>query len=325
MRVPLPIALQNAIREVRSPLRDERRAVRATLTPPATIVPSSRKPGSVWAVTMVRNEQDTIEHVVRHLFRQGVDAVIVADNLSTDATPAILRELARELPVHIAHDGLDAYYQRTKMTTLSRLAMRAGADWVVPFDADELWFAEQGSLADALRRAETPIVQAIMHHVFPSASDDPNDPNPFTRLRHIDPVVLVGDTWWARNYKFGKVAFKPNRTAQLSMGNHRVLRSGRMARGLRIAHFPWRTREQLRRKVEQGSVAIAAAGLAGHLSRHWTEAAEWGHDRTEAVWRDLEQGRPVPSLMWSPSGAPLVEADIASWETWQLPPVDPTR
>lgn len=52
--------------------------------------------GSVWGVTVVRDEADIIGHTVRHLLRQGVDGVIVLDHRSTVGTSAVLAELTAE-------------------------------------------------------------------------------------------------------------------------------------------------------------------------------------------------------------------------------------
>jgi len=114
--------------------------------------PRRRVPGQVWAVTMVRNELDVLPLVLDHLEAQGVDQVLVADNGSTDGTLEMLQARASQGRLLLARDSEAAYYQAAKMTLLARAAWRAGADWVVPFDADELWFAAHGLLADHLRR-----------------------------------------------------------------------------------------------------------------------------------------------------------------------------
>jgi hypothetical protein len=54
------------------------------------------------------------------------------------------RARCRDSRVHVVTDREPAYFQAAKMTRLARAAARAGADWVVPFDADELWFADRG-------------------------------------------------------------------------------------------------------------------------------------------------------------------------------------
>lgn len=122
------------------------------------------------AVAMVRDEADVIERSVRHLADQGIPHIVVVDNGSKDATPDILRRLAGEIPgLVVGADREPAYVQSAKMTRLADLASAAGATWVVPFDADELWFGAEGTLAEALAAADAPVLRAVMHNAFPAA------------------------------------------------------------------------------------------------------------------------------------------------------------
>src|SRR5436190_14755699 len=126
--------------------------------------------GAVWGVAMVKNEIDLLEACVRHQFDQGIDAMIISDNGSTDGTLALLDRLARELPIYIGHDTLPALEQATKMTRLGGASQRAGAGWVVPFDADEFWYgAGARNVGDTLRSMDSDvgIVHAPIHTAFP--------------------------------------------------------------------------------------------------------------------------------------------------------------
>ena len=52
----------------------------------------------VWAVSVVKNELDILPSVLDHFFAQGIDRIIVADNLSTDGTREYLSQRANEDP-----------------------------------------------------------------------------------------------------------------------------------------------------------------------------------------------------------------------------------
>ena len=79
------------------------------------------------AVCMARDEADVIGSTVAHMLAQ-VDAVIVADNLSTDRTREILDQLAGGSSgrLVVVEDPDPAYRQSEKMTAL---ALRARLDF----------------------------------------------------------------------------------------------------------------------------------------------------------------------------------------------------
>jgi len=97
---------------------------------------------SLWAVTMVRDELDIIEATLRHLESEGVEGIIVADNLSTDGTYEWLQDNAANFDCQllVQQDPDPAYYQSRKMTALAHQAFELGAAWTLPFDADEIWY-----------------------------------------------------------------------------------------------------------------------------------------------------------------------------------------
>ena len=41
---------------------------------------------NIWAVLMVKNESDIIFNTICHLAEEGIDGVLIADNMSTDNT-----------------------------------------------------------------------------------------------------------------------------------------------------------------------------------------------------------------------------------------------
>jgi glycosyltransferase involved in cell wall biosynthesis len=260
-------------------------------------------------MAMMRNEVDTAGPVIEHLFEQGVDQVLVADNGSTDGTREVLTALADRYPMHIVEDHLEAHLQGAKMTVLVAKAREAGADWIVPFDADELWFAAGQTVADFLRACPADIVRASIHDVFPSADDDPNEPNPFLRLHRFD----------TEPFPIHKVAFRTSRLLKVAEGNMDVTRRGQRTDGLFIAHYPWRTYEQLARKVRHGRLALEQTNLSEDMGIHWRVAGGWTDDQLRAAWDDLVAGRTVEDLSWSPVGR--LETRIpGSWTTWQHAP-----
>jgi hypothetical protein len=271
-------------------------AVRRNLDPFPDIEPGS---GGVWAVGMVRDEADIIETVVRHLLAQGVERVVVADNLSTDGTREILEGLGRSHPVTVLGDRLPEYYQAEKTTLLARRAARSGAGWIIPFDADEVWLSPTGTLAEWLAACEAAVVQAPMFNHVPTAGDDAGQSDPVRRLR------------WRKTEpnRLHKVAFRAQRRARLAYGNHGVSRPGRRTPGLEIRHFPYRSEEQFVRKLRQGSAALYASDLSAQVGKHWRGLGTRDDDALREAWHTLVETQNLPFEWWVPSKG-LVEDPV---------------
>jgi glycosyltransferase involved in cell wall biosynthesis len=212
---------------------------------------------------MVRNEIDIIGFTISHLISQGVDRVLVADNNSSDGTSGLLADLSMSLPVTVVADREPGYYQAWKMTRLARYAACSGAVWIIPFDADELWAAPGSRLKDFLANTEFEVVKARMMDYVPHIIDDNNEPNPYRRISH-----RIADKPHIK-----KVAFRAHQLARIAAGNHAVRHPGPVGEGLEIRHFPYRSREQLRRKVDEGSKALAAADYLEEIGAHWRRGA----------------------------------------------------
>jgi len=272
-----------------------------------------RGAGGVWAVGMVRDEADVIETVIANLLAQGVERVVIADNLSTDDTGAVLERLARAHPVTVLADRLPAYYQAEKTTLLARAAVRAGAGWVLPFDADEVWTVPAGTVpagtvAAWLASCDADVVQVPVFNHVPTAGDDLTEPNPVRRLR------------WrkAEPNRLHKVVVRAHPRLRLDQGNHGVSRRGRRQRGLEVRHFPYRSEEQFVRKIRQGSAALAVSELAADSGMHWRGLGGNDDDALRAAWVSLLETHNIPSEWWVPRRG-LVEDPV------RLPDLTPGR
>lgn len=215
---------------------------------------------TVFGVSMVKDEADIIEGTLRHMADE-VDHLLVVDNGSTDGTRDILAHLAKLLPLTVRDDFEVGYYQSRKMTAYARIAAEMGAEWIVPFDADELWLFRGHTIAHDLKSVDVDVVTADLFNHFPSAVD-PDGKSPFETIvwRQRDPAPLP------------KVAFRWHPDAVIHQGNHGVdLPEGaRVAPGLEIRHFPYRNAEQFVRKARNGAAAYrATTGLPQDAGQHW--------------------------------------------------------
>lgn len=220
---------------------------------------------TVAAVGMVKDEIDVIEYTLRAMANQGVDLIYVADNLSTDGTYELLFELKHVLDceLQIVRDNEVAYYQSEKMTRLAKVAaFDWGHDWIVPFDADEIWCGRKGdSLGEFLKGLPPDVDRADfqLFNYFPRTGDDWEARNPFQRFpcRATEAAPLP------------KVAIRPRGDFWIHQGNHGSEGWTSSVRGGVVRHFPWRSWEQFLSKIKNGSEAYAATNLPEEQGAHW--------------------------------------------------------
>lgn len=224
------------------------------------------------AVTMVRDEADIIGWTLDLMLSQ-VDHAIVADNLSTDSTRQILESFGDR--VTIIDDREPGYYQADKMTGLAHRAGDMGAEWVIPFDADEAWYLPDLDAIDAAVVRTSPFV-------YVPQPDDPDDPNPITRICHRMTVPE----------RQAKVCFRYHPAARLHMGQHDVDRPGHRVDAGSVRHYQYRSLEQVRRKVSNGVGAFNASDLSPRYGTHWRELDAFDDAALEAWWADY-MGQPV--------------------------------
>ena len=114
----------------------------------------------VYGLLVIRNEVDIIRTNILYHLSLGLDQLLIIDNGSSDGTDGVLRELSKKDPrVRWTRDeGL--WYAGHFFTRLAREAYREGADWVVPIDADEFWYAPGGSFRSVLEKSEAGALRA---------------------------------------------------------------------------------------------------------------------------------------------------------------------
>lgn len=255
---------------------------------------------------LVRDEADIIERSVRHLLSH-VDAVFVMDNRSTDGTHEILHELAAEYAqLRVKHDDEIGYYQSAKMTSAAReIRERFSFSWVVPCDADELWYGPGGMRVGDYLDSLSPDVQvaeADLYNYLPVCWLPPADPFTEIQWRQAAPGALP------------KIACRLAYGLQILAGNHNArYGSSRInrVRGLTVRHFSWRTPEQYVRKIRNGLEAYAATDLDPAYGAHWRMFEGATNEEIEAHFREwFCKDDPVkaelvhdPAEVWSVSDA----------------------
>lgn len=220
-------------------------------------------------ITRVKDEVDVIETVVTHMLHQ-VDIVIVQDNNSSDGTADILRSMRarnRRLVI-LPNDERVAYYQSKYMTELAAYAHKEyAADWVVPFDADELWFPRElswGAITDVLSSLpddEAVASATLLNHVATGVDVPRKSPMHSMEWRRKDENPML------------KVACRAVMPVTIEMGNHDAHYGVPTPTPIfTVHHFPYRSVEQMIRKTRNGGAAYAAArDLDENLGKHWRD------------------------------------------------------
>jgi glycosyltransferase involved in cell wall biosynthesis len=231
---------------------------------------------------MVKNEEDVIGGVIRHLLAEGVDNVIVADNLSSDRTRGILEELAETLPITVVDDPEPAYWQSQKMTALARRAGKAGAEWVIPFDADELWIAQGTTLRQYFSELDGEVAEADAYDHFA----------PLIRFRH-DPFLEMRRRSTVPGLP--KVAFRYADDVEIAIGNHNVESPRALRRvhdgRLQVRHFGLRSYPHMLRKYRNGQRVLELTDLDEATVWHWRLHGRRSAVRMAVTWARMSLRR----------------------------------
>ncbi len=255
---------------------------------------------------MAKNEADIIGYSLRHMLGQGVDGIIVVDNGSTDGTRNVLDSLAAEdARVFVGVDGEPAFHQGMKVSYLAHLAWRAGADWVVPFDADELWFADGCTVAERLRGLTSDRAWCDYRNAYPLPEDGRLDLDS-DRALQIDRDAPP----WLR------IAFRTRRWVWVGEGNHDLRTLGPTpTRCLHMLHLSYRSLEQYSRKADQGVAALVKAGKDESIATHWRGWNALSADQRAARWQAYLAGDAGAADDFVGS-ARVVVPGATRWATW---------
>jgi hypothetical protein len=215
----------------------------------------------VWAVATIRDEQDIIAYNISHLIGSGVDGIIVCNHCSEDQTADVLYEVGRLYPgfLHVIDRKDPAYLQAETTTMMAETAYNLGATWIIPFDADEMFYStssKMGMVETLLtRRDQKPVYGIGMWNHFQTSKDPQDEPNPFKRMLYKHPIKNSID----------KVIIKWEPGMKIAKGNHGVFgKDGSKIDGawvgINIRHFPNRNAEQFVTKSIAHGRGITAAG-----------------------------------------------------------------
>ena len=224
---------------------------------------------TVAALLNCRNEADIIGINLRHLIAQGVWRFYIHDD-STDGTTEEIEKISQEIPgrVFLFQRRDSQYEQAERMNSLARMASADGADWLLPFDADEFFYAEDGRTIEEALADVSPEVRKLyctnwQHHDWDH--------------REVEPIVLP------------KVVIRPTEGAEFKMGQHEVDGISGGAHGvLAIRHLQYRNFEHFVRKIRDSSARMTAETRARGDGHHIWKFESFSDEELEQEWIQMQ-------------------------------------
>jgi glycosyltransferase involved in cell wall biosynthesis len=214
------------------------------------------------AVATVKNEADIIGATVAHLLEQGIGSIYIYDGMSTDGT----RDVLARFPVKVYDDTSPIHRQPALTSELAHMAYAHGADWVIPFDADEFWVAPESTLAEAFASVgpDVGVLEAVM---FQYINFDYREPPP---------------------KPLSKVAFRATDGATVGNGNHSVSGvAGATLRGvLEVCEVQYRGFEHFCRKIVDRNATLDPSLPPGEGTHH-AQYHGWTKEQLEPVWQAM--------------------------------------
>ena len=253
----------------------------------------------IFGVMMVRNEADVLRINVLHHLDQGVDYFLIVDNGSWDGTDGVLQEMSRNGRVGWIRDP-GPYHQSEITTELAREAFQRGADWVVPIDADEFWWAPGSNFREVLEESEAGALEVEVVNFIQRRAQTQVSPDALLHMtrRDPEPVGPLGqaqELFESRKHAFVELMTYPKwisratASAEIAMGDHRVKgvpEPREKTDEIICLHAPLRARSTwFDKAVDQGTRVRELDLTPGDWwqARRWYELATLGE--LEPEWR----------------------------------------
>jgi len=252
----------------------------------------------IFGVMVVRNEADILAINVAHHFALGIDHFLIADNGSSDGTDRLLEKLTDDGRVRWTRaDG--PFVQSELASALAREAFLRGADWVVPVDADEFWYAPEGNFREVLERSSAGALEAEVVNFIQRREQVEARPEALLEMTRrtatpVGPIERIAELVEAREAAFVEILYPPKHVSRASLaieigqGNHSVggvpgptEKTG----SILCLHVPLRALSVLRAKADSERPAEHLEHylrFSWHV-RRWRRLAELG--TLDAEWR----------------------------------------
>lgn len=213
---------------------------------------------------MVRNEEDIIESFCRYTLH-FCDGLLILNDSSIDHTGVIIKQLIEEgLRIELFEtppDGINDFgkYQFNVYNDLARQAFNErGADWVIPLDADEFLFCpDYSDPKAAIENLDESFEYRIRCRTY-IIEEPPSDNSVFLPYRFQSYLRDPKEGQMVKTILSRKLCFESH--AKISTGHHHLEYDAEpypkinFTDGLLLAHYPFRSVEQMLSKVIIGEL-----------------------------------------------------------------------
>lgn len=234
------------------------------------------------ATILARDEEDILEHNIKHHIKEGIEYFVFTNNGSVDRTEEIARSF-KQIKYVINETSLN-HDQSFWVTRMMKIAQTWNPTWIIHIDADELWCGLQN-----LRNYKSPIVRIpnIMHHLPINEDFSIYKLNHFTDGEKAKSIGLPST--------LHKIAHRPNCNYVINHGNHHVMQDNKILNSeicndLTIHHYPVRSLKQFIRKVVNGTESVEKLNLE-FIATHWKKwYKEYLNNNLENVYNEIVSG-----------------------------------
>jgi glycosyltransferase involved in cell wall biosynthesis len=231
----------------------------------------------VYGISMVRNEVDIIRLNILYHLSLGIDWITVVDNGSTDGTDRVLQELSEERRGVRWYRDEGPFSPSRVMTELARDALLAGADWVVPFDADEFWYAPAGDFRGVLGGSRAGVLAAPAVNFVQRRGQRESSPTALLHMtrRSASPVGPPGhgqalveshEIAFVEKMYPPKCVCRPTEQVEIETGHHKIYNANGSKEDtddIICLHAPIRSRMALHERVRSAARAAEAGRKKG--------------------------------------------------------------
>jgi glycosyltransferase involved in cell wall biosynthesis len=204
---------------------------------------------------LAKNEEDIIGTNIEHHINQGVTHFIITNNNSTDKTRQIVEKYPEVVEV-IDEPGTN-HNQSAWVTRMAHVACKLDPDWIVHFDADELWCGLYN-----LEKMNGNYIGCTRMHLHPPVHNTWSLSNMRYYLDFDHISDLPGEC---------KVAHRPDLEIGITHGNHGFAKHYNMIFTNQVwrHHYPIRNLDQFKRKSFDGHRALLQRGVICDRWKMW--------------------------------------------------------